>query len=197
MENGFWLTSMLFQIIHGFLISFKDTGLCTGFYCHVAKCHTVTDTQCLCTFSGKFHYLIVTSVCTNFADDRKDQVTCGHTFLKFPCQVEFYGFRNKYPGSTCYHSVKEICASHTGTKCTECTVGTCMTVCAKDQLARTHIIFNHDLMTYTFAFPEINVVCFCKISHFFLRRCCFRAVRRYVMVHDKYKFLCICNVRIF
>ena len=72
-----------------------------------------------------------------------------------------------------------------------------MAVCTKDQFARTHIIFDHDLMTYAFTFPEINVVCFCKISHFFLRRCCFRAVRRYVMVHDKYKFLCICNVRIF
>ena len=42
-EYSFWLTSMFFEVFHGFFVCFKDTGLCTCLYCHVAESHTVTD----------------------------------------------------------------------------------------------------------------------------------------------------------
>ena len=71
-----------------------------------------------------------------------------------------------------------------------------MAVCAEDQFTRADIILDHNLMAHTFAFPEINIVFFCEISHFLLGCCCFRAVRRYIMIHDKHKLACICNVRI-
>ena len=72
-----------------------------------------------------------------------------------------------------------------------------MAVCTKDQFTRTDIILDHNLMADTFSFPEINVMFFCKISHLLLGCCCFRTVRRYVVVNDKNKFFCICNMRIF
>ena len=72
-----------------------------------------------------------------------------------------------------------------------------MAVCTKDQFTRTDIILDHNLMADTFSFPEINIMFFCKISHLLLRCCCFRAVRWYIMIHDKHQLACICNVRIF
>ena len=70
-----------------------------------------------------------------------------------------------------------------------------MAVCAKDQFTRANIILDHNLVADTLAFPEINVVFFCKVSHLLLGCCCLRAVRRYVVVNDENEFLCICNVR--
>ena len=72
-----------------------------------------------------------------------------------------------------------------------------MAVSTEDQLSRTDIILDHDLVADTLSFPEINIIFSCKISHLFLGCRCFRAVRRYVMVYDKYQLLCICNMRIF
>ena len=42
-EYSLWLTTMLSQVFHCLLIGLKNTGLCTGFYCHVAESHSVTD----------------------------------------------------------------------------------------------------------------------------------------------------------
>ena len=71
-----------------------------------------------------------------------------------------------------------------------------MTVRTKNQLTRTNIVFDHNLMADTLAFPEINTVFLCKISHLFLRCRRFRAIRRHIVVNNKNKLLCICNVRI-
>ena len=42
-KYSFWLTSVLFKVFHCLFVSFKDTCLCTGLYCHIAESHTITD----------------------------------------------------------------------------------------------------------------------------------------------------------
>ena len=175
-KYSFRLTSMLFQVFHCFFICLEDTCLGSGFYCHVAKCDTITDAQCLCTFSCELHHLIVTSVRTNLTDNCQDQVSCINTFRKFSDQIEFHGFRNKYPGLSCHHSIKEVCTSDTCTERSECSVRTSMAVSSEDQFSRTDIVLHHNLMADTLSFPEVNPVLFCKISHFLLRCRCLRTV---------------------
>ena len=95
---------------------------------HIAKCDTVTDCQSLRALSGKFHHLIVTSVGSDFTDDGEDQISRIYTFRQLSNQVEFHSLRYHYPGSSCYHTVKEVCTSNTGSECTKCTVRTGMAV---------------------------------------------------------------------
>ena len=88
-EDFFWLSSVLFQVFHGFLICLKDTGLGAGFDCHITKCHTVTDAQRFCTLTGKLHHLVVASVCADLADDGEDQVSRINALRQFSYKIEF------------------------------------------------------------------------------------------------------------
>ena len=195
MKDFFWLSSVLFQVLDGFLICLKDTGLGAGLNCHVAKCHTVADAQSLCTLTGKLHHLVVASVCADLADDGEDQVSRINALRQFSYKIEFYAFRYEYPGSSRYHAVQEIGTADTGAECAECSVRAGMAVSAEDQLARADIVLDHHLMAYTFSFPEVNVVLSCKITHLFLGCCCFRAVGRHVVVNDKNQLFRIRDVR--
>ena len=72
-----------------------------------------------------------------------------------------------------------------------------MAVCSEDQLTRADIMLHHDLVAYTLALPEINVVLSCEVAHLLLGCSSLRAVRRNIVIHDKDHLLRICNMWMF
>ena len=188
---------MSFQVFDGFLVRLEDTGLGTCLDSHVAEDHTLADAQCLSALACELHNLVVAAVCADGADDGQDQVSRVNAFRQLSDEVEFYSLRNENPGFSCHHAVEKVGTANAGTEGAESAVRAGVAVSTEDQLARTYIMFHHDLVADAFSLPEINVVFLREVAHLLLGCRCLRAVGRNIVVYNEYHLLCVRDVRMF